>query len=94
MANRPILIEQEKNRGTARFGNARLCHHTRQSAAGFRGHGVTGREQRADGRERIAAALFEDPRDDVGLEIRNQLNGVRVAAIGTVAPMLKQMSTN
>ena len=122
-------------------GNAGKRQGAGQGAAGFRRHGMTGFDQRADGHERIAAAGFEDtgesgadvgrkrpalvliagvlrrrrgklrrdrdfrlvqrsshegehapvdvsrldPRDDVGLKIRDQLGCIRIAPIGAVA---------
>jgi hypothetical protein len=62
--NRPahsrIWIEQEQNRGATRFGDAGKRQAHGQGAAGFRRHGMTAFDQRADGQERIPVAGFED----------------------------------
>jgi hypothetical protein len=53
-------IEQEQNRGGARFGDVGKRQTHGHGAAGFRRHGMTAFGQRADSQERIAIARFED----------------------------------
>ena len=140
-AHARMCIEQEQNRGAARFSDTGERQGTGQGAAGFRRHCMTAFQQRAEGHERIAAAGFDnagecsayvgrkrstpvlidallrrgrgqrrrrgdfrlvqrsshkgehapvdvsclDPRNDIGLKLRNQLGSVRIASIGAVA---------
>jgi hypothetical protein len=59
-AHSRIWIEQEQNRGAARFGNTCKRQAHGQGVAGFRRHGMTAFDQRANDKERIAVAGFED----------------------------------
>ncbi len=59
-AHRRSWIEQEQNRDATRFGDAGKRQAHGHGAAGFRRHGMTAFDQRADGQKRIAVARFED----------------------------------